>query len=58
MIFLLPILLIIAVIFGIDRLYFSHQTNEDKTHSSHVDQNSSALERQKQEYIKGLFEKR
>ncbi len=52
MIFLVPLLLIIAVIFGVDYLYFNDKT-EQKQHKSEEN-----LSLQKQNYIKSLFEKK
>lgn len=54
MIFLIPILLIIAIIFGIDYIYFDDKTS--KKEPIKTEQNST-LEKEKQEYIESLFNK-
>lgn len=57
MIFLIPLLLVIAVVFGIDYLYFDDKADKKEIKTEQNEQNLT-LEEQKQEYIRGLFEKR
>ncbi|CAM4017937.1 hypothetical protein N4T57_04990 [Campylobacter hepaticus] len=54
MIFLIPFLLIIAIIFGIDYIYFKDQNASIQSKIEQVDLNSS-LEKEKRQYIKNLF---
>ncbi|ARJ56565.1 hypothetical protein [Campylobacter cuniculorum] len=54
MIFLIPLLLIIAVIFGIDYFYFNDQTDKKEYKIEH----NSSLEKQKQDYIENLFKQK
>ncbi|MFQ6342129.1 hypothetical protein [Campylobacter sp. VTCC 70190] len=54
MIFLLPLLFIIALIFGIDYLYFSDENKEVQKKEQKQDLN---LDEKRQEYLKELFKK-
>ncbi|HDZ5065961.1 TPA: hypothetical protein RTH03_000035 [Campylobacter jejuni] len=52
MIFLIPLLFVIALIFGIDYLYFSNENKEVQKKEQKQDLN---LDEKKQEYLKELF---
>jgi len=53
MIFLIPFLIVVVLIFGVDYLYFSDINEELK--QTKIEQNSS-LEQERLKHIKGLFE--
>ncbi|EAH9150197.1 Sec-independent protein translocase subunit TatA2 [Campylobacter jejuni] len=54
MIFLIPLLIIIGVIFGIDYVYFKNQDLKVQVKKEQKELNSS-LEKEKKEYIEKLF---
>ncbi|EDD1521803.1 Sec-independent protein translocase subunit TatA2 [Campylobacter jejuni] len=54
MVFLIPLLIIIGVIFGIDYVYFKNQDLKAQVKKEQKDLNSS-LEKEKKEYIEKLF---
>ncbi|ELV6765261.1 Sec-independent protein translocase subunit TatA2 [Campylobacter jejuni] len=54
MVFLIPLLIIIGVIFGIDYVYFKNQDLKVQVKKEQKELNSS-LEKEKKEYIKKLF---
>ncbi len=58
MIFLLPLLVLIAVIFGIDYIYFSDKNEQKLEQNSSLERKNPSLEREKQEYIKNLFKQK
>ncbi|KAA8604388.1 MULTISPECIES: hypothetical protein [unclassified Campylobacter] len=53
MIFLIPILIIIAILFGIDYLYFNDDKNTNKTKQ----ELNISIDDEKQKHIKELFKK-
>lgn len=53
MIFLIPLLIVIAVIFGIDYLYFSDE--DQKIEKKIPLQNDENLQKEREEYLKNLF---
>lgn len=54
MVFLIPLLIIIGVIFGIDYVYFKNQDLKVQVQKEQKELNSS-LEKEKKEYIEKLF---
>ncbi|AXL40626.1 Sec-independent protein translocase subunit TatA2 [Campylobacter jejuni] len=54
MVFLIPLLVIIGVIFGIDYVYFKNQDLKVQVKKEQKELNSS-LEKEKKEYIEKLF---
>lgn len=54
MVFLIPLLIIIGVIFGIDYVYFKNQDLKVRVKKEQKELNSS-LEKEKKEYIEKLF---
>ncbi|EMA6301745.1 Sec-independent protein translocase subunit TatA2 [Campylobacter jejuni] len=54
MVFLMPLLIIIGVIFGIDYVYFKNQDLKVQVKKEQKELNSS-LEKEKKEYIEKLF---
>lgn len=54
MVFLIPLLIIIGVIFGIDYVYFKNQDLKAHVKKEQKELNSS-LEKEKKEYIEKLF---
>ncbi|EDP3259509.1 Sec-independent protein translocase subunit TatA2 [Campylobacter jejuni] len=54
MVFLIPLLIIISVIFGIDYVYFKNQDLKVQVKKEQKELNSS-LEKEKKEYIEKLF---
>ncbi|HED0433572.1 TPA: Sec-independent protein translocase subunit TatA2 [Campylobacter jejuni] len=54
MVFLIPLLIIIGVIFGIDYMYFKNQDLKAQVKKEQKELNSS-LEKEKKEYIEKLF---
>ena len=54
MVFLIPLLIIIGVIFGIDYVYFKNQDLKVQVKKEQKELNSS-LEKKKKEYIEKLF---
>ncbi|EPY5504006.1 Sec-independent protein translocase subunit TatA2 [Campylobacter jejuni] len=54
MVFLIPLLIIIGVIFGIDYVYFKNQDLKVQVNKEQKELNSS-LEKEKKEYIEKLF---
>ncbi len=54
MVFLIPLLIIIGVIFGIDYVYFKNQDLKAQVNKEQKELNSS-LEKEKKEYIEKLF---
>ncbi|EOJ1335560.1 Sec-independent protein translocase subunit TatA2 [Campylobacter jejuni] len=54
MVFLVPLLIIIGVIFGIDYVYFKNQDLKVQVKKEQKELNSS-LEKEKKEYIEKLF---
>ncbi|HEC2853707.1 TPA: Sec-independent protein translocase subunit TatA2 [Campylobacter jejuni] len=54
MVFLIPLLIIIGVIFGIDYVYFKDQDLKAQVKKEQKELNSS-LEKEKKEYIEKLF---
>ncbi|EGR6494680.1 Sec-independent protein translocase subunit TatA2 [Campylobacter jejuni] len=54
MVFLIPLLIIIGVIFGIDYVYFKNQDLKAQVKEEQKELNSS-LEKEKKEYIEKLF---
>ncbi|EAK6993317.1 Sec-independent protein translocase subunit TatA2 [Campylobacter jejuni] len=54
MVFLIPLLIIIGVIFGIDYVYFKNQDLKAQVKKEQKELNSS-LEEEKKEYIEKLF---
>ncbi|HEA8244988.1 TPA: hypothetical protein R8Q87_000032 [Campylobacter coli] len=57
MVFLIPLLVIVAVIFGIDYLYFNDENakvkEEQKIHKTELN-----LDKQREEYLKHLFKEK
>ncbi|HHD0454289.1 TPA: hypothetical protein ACOS3E_001015 [Campylobacter coli] len=57
MVFLIPLLIIIAIIFGIDYLYFNDENakvkEEQKNHKTEPN-----LDKQREEYLKHLFKEK
>ncbi|EAI1791519.1 hypothetical protein EIQ62_04030 [Campylobacter jejuni] len=54
MVFLIPLLIVISVIFGIDYVYFKNQDLKVQVKKEQKELNSS-LEKEKKEYIEKLF---
>jgi len=54
MVFLIPLLIIIGVIFGIDYVYFKNQDLKAQVKKEQKELNSS-LEKEEKEYIEKLF---
>ncbi|EAL7021450.1 TPA: Sec-independent protein translocase subunit TatA2 [Campylobacter jejuni] len=54
MVFLIPLLIIIGVIFGIDYVYFKNQDLKVQVKKEQKELNSG-LEKEKKEYIEKLF---
>ncbi|EAK3634312.1 TPA: Sec-independent protein translocase subunit TatA2 [Campylobacter jejuni] len=54
MVFLIPLLIVIGVIFGIDYMYFKNQDLKVQVKKEQKELNSS-LEKEKKEYIEKLF---
>ncbi|EAK5099131.1 Sec-independent protein translocase subunit TatA2 [Campylobacter jejuni] len=54
MVFLIPLLIIIGVIFGIDYVYFKNQDLKVQVKKEQKELNSN-LEKEKKEYIEKLF---
>ncbi|ELC4807472.1 Sec-independent protein translocase subunit TatA2 [Campylobacter jejuni] len=54
MVFLIPLLIIIGVIFGIDYVYFKNQDLKAQVKKEQKELNSG-LEKEKKEYIEKLF---
>lgn len=54
MVFLIPLLIITGVIFGIDYVYFKNQDLKAQVKKEQKELNSS-LEKEKKEYIEKLF---
>ncbi|EAH4540391.1 Sec-independent protein translocase subunit TatA2 [Campylobacter jejuni] len=54
MVFLIPLLIIIGVIFGIDYVYFKNQDLKVQVKKEQKELNSS-LDKEKKEYIEKLF---
>ncbi|EAK2061019.1 Sec-independent protein translocase subunit TatA2 [Campylobacter jejuni] len=54
MVFLIPLLIIIGVIFGIDYVYFKNQDLKAQVKKEQKELNSS-LEKEKKEFIEKLF---
>ncbi|EJO1482887.1 hypothetical protein OLP38_04125 [Campylobacter jejuni] len=54
MVFLIPLLVIIGLIFGIDYVYFKNQDLKAQVKKEQKELNSS-LEKEKREYIEKLF---
>ncbi|EMU6400001.1 hypothetical protein BGS41_08935 [Campylobacter sp. 108] len=54
MVFLIPLLIIIGVIFGIDYVYFKNQDLKVQVKKEQKELNSS-LEKERKEYIEKLF---
>ncbi|ADT72569.1 Sec-independent protein translocase subunit TatA2 [Campylobacter jejuni] len=54
MVFLIPLLIIIGVIFGIDYVYFKNKDLKVQVKKEQKELNSS-LEKEKKEYIEKLF---
>lgn len=57
MVFLIPLLIILAFIFGIDYLYFSDEDAKAKDKIEQKVEQNSSLEKQRQEYLENLFKK-
>ncbi|XUP62039.1 hypothetical protein UXU46_05985 [Campylobacter jejuni] len=57
MVFLIPLLIIIGVIFGIDYVYFKNQNLKVKKEQQN-NKSDSSLEKEKKEYIKNLFKEK
>ncbi|MEA8939468.1 Sec-independent protein translocase subunit TatA2 [Campylobacter jejuni] len=57
MVFLIPLLIVIGVIFGIDYVYFKNQDLKVQVQKEQKELNSS-LEKEKKEYIEKLFKTR
>lgn len=54
MVFLIPLLVIIVVVFGVDYVYFKNQDSQIQSKKDYKELNSS-LEKEKKEYIEKLF---
>ncbi|EAK8812790.1 Sec-independent protein translocase subunit TatA2 [Campylobacter jejuni] len=54
MVFLIPLLIIIGVIFGVDYVYFKNQDLKVQVKKEQKELNSS-LEKERREYIEKLF---
>ncbi len=57
MIFLIPLLVVIAIIFGIDYLYFSDEDAQVKKEQK-IDKTNPNLDKQRQEYLQELFKEK
>lgn len=57
MVFLIPLLVIIAIVFGIDYLYFSNEDAQVKKEQK-IDQVNPNLDKQRQEYLEKLFKEK
>ncbi|MBZ7949343.1 hypothetical protein [Campylobacter molothri] len=55
MIFLIPLLIIIGVIFGIDHLYFSNENNKIESKKEVKQEINSSLIDERSKYIEKLF---
>ncbi|MFX3626486.1 hypothetical protein ACD574_00475 [Campylobacter sp. LH-2024] len=55
MIFLIPLLIIVGVIFGIDHLYFSNENNKIESKKEVKQEMNSSLIDERSKYIEKLF---
>ncbi|WP_417903962.1 hypothetical protein ACD571_00310 [Campylobacter sp. LH-2024] len=55
MIFLIPLLIIVGVIFGIDHLYFSNKNNKIESKKEVKQEINSSLIDERSKYIEKLF---
>ncbi|MBK2000646.1 hypothetical protein ACD575_00440 [Campylobacter sp. LH-2024] len=55
MIFLIPLLIIVGVIFGIDHLYFSNENNKIESKKEVKQEINSSLIDERSKYIEKLF---
>ncbi|MBZ7941541.1 hypothetical protein [Campylobacter molothri] len=55
MIFLIPLLIIVGVIFGIDHLYFSNENNKIESKKEVKQEINSSLIDERNKYIEKLF---
>ena len=55
MIFLLPLLIIVAIVFSIDYIYFKDKDGQIEIKKEYQESNST-LEKEKQKYLKNLFQ--
>ncbi|TKX33205.1 hypothetical protein [Campylobacter aviculae] len=55
MIFLIPLLLIVAVLFGIDYLYFGDENSKAKAKQELKQEFNSSSEQEKKKYLEQLF---
>lgn len=58
MVFLIPLLILIAIIFGVDYLYFSDEDAKVQDKKEQKKEQNSSLEKQRQEYLENLFKKK
>ncbi|MBZ7935793.1 MULTISPECIES: hypothetical protein [Campylobacter] len=56
MIFLIPLLIIVGVIFGIDYLYFSDENSKIETQKEIKQEMNSSLKDERSKYIEELFD--
>ncbi|MBZ7954043.1 MULTISPECIES: hypothetical protein [Campylobacter] len=56
MIFLIPLLIIIGVIFGIDHLYFSDENSKIEIQKEIKQEMNSSLKDERSKYIEKLFD--
>lgn len=57
MVFLIPLLVIVAVIFGIDYLYFNDENAKVKQEQK-IHKTEPNLDKQREEYLKHLFKEK
>ncbi|HEA7842120.1 TPA: hypothetical protein RXM13_000202 [Campylobacter coli] len=57
MVFLIPLLIIIAIIFGIDYLYFNDENAKVKE-GQKIHKTEPNLDKQREEYLKHLFKEK
>ncbi|EIQ8882346.1 hypothetical protein MPT78_000526 [Campylobacter jejuni] len=57
MVFLIPLLVIVAVIFGIDYLYFNDENTKVKEEQQ-INKTDPNLDKQREEYLKHLFKEK
>lgn len=57
MVFLIPLLVIVAVIFGIDYLYFNDENAKVKKEQK-IHKTEPNLDKQREEYLKHLFKEK
>ncbi|TKX29937.1 hypothetical protein [Campylobacter estrildidarum] len=55
MIFLIPLLLIVAILFGIDYLYFGDENSKAKAKLELKQESNPSLEQEKKKYLDQLF---